>query len=225
MNGVSLKSLKVGRCLAAVLFFVLPGLLWAQEEASSSKDIHRNDSLQSEVSLKSDTLFTLRQEPMGRPTLLSYVSPWRFVGYGTWNVHEGLNANLDLGVVAAASKNSPMRAGSFYTDLSLLYAKPLSERWTAALGTTLSRFSLWHQQQNIVSFEGLVNYMFNEHFSASVFATYNLGDYQAMPLRYGWMGMGPMNDYLPAKSTVGLQFNYKVNPSLSFHVSVWRGDR
>ena len=105
-----------------------------------------------------------------KPTLFTAWSP--FGPVGSWNIHEGLNAQIGAGVTIGWGKNNPFRGGSFFTDVSLLYAKPLSDRWTMAVGTTFSRFRFFDDTMLLGSVYGMANYQFNERLSGTIYGSY-----------------------------------------------------
>jgi len=90
-----------------------------------------------------------------------------------WNLHEGFNAQLDLGVMVGFGRNNPFRGGSFFYNISLAYAKPLSPRWTVALGGTLSRFRFFNENTFAENAFLLANYQFNEHWDTTIYTSYN----------------------------------------------------
>lgn len=133
-------------------------------------------TLEREVALDSarNTIAYIPRFAMQRPSLFTFWAPTSPFGWGTtWDVHEGFNAQIGMGVIVGFGKNNPFKGASFYTDLSLIYAKPVSEHWTLALGGTLSRFKFFNDNVFTGSVFALGNYRFNEHWSASVYASYN----------------------------------------------------
>lgn len=109
-----------------------------------------------------------------RPYMFTLWSPTSPFGWGTpWDIHEGFNAQIGLGVMVGFGKNNPFRGASLYQDLSLLYAKPIDNHWTLALGGTLSHFMLYGKSTFAGNIFALANYKIDDHWSASIYASYN----------------------------------------------------
>lgn len=125
-----------------------------------------------------------------RPYLFSLWMPTSPLLWGTpLDLHDGFNAQIGLGVIAGFGKNNPFKGASFYTDITLAYAKQLDDHWSVALGGTLSRFKMWNENVWSGNLFAVGNYKFNEHWSASIYGSYN-----HIPEGMGYMGMyGPMN--------------------------------
>lgn len=144
-----------------------------------------------------------------RPTLFSHWSSafpmWGPTNY--WDVHEGLNGEIGAGVMVGFGKNNPFKGASFFSDVSLLYAKSLGERWTIAVGGTLSRFSMWDETMLTGSATALANYRFNEHLSATLSASYHdsLNDKPYLP-------------FMNRCAEIGADFNYKFNNGVTLGI-------
>lgn len=125
-----------------------------------------------------------------RPYLFSLWMPTSPLLWGTpLDLHDGFNAQIGLGVIAGFGKNNPFKGASFYTDITLAYAKQLDNHWSVALGGTLSRFKMWNENVWSGNLFAVGNYKFNEHWSASIYGSYN-----HIPEGMGYIDMyGPMN--------------------------------
>lgn len=152
--------------------------------------------------LSCDTISLPMPFAFGRPTLFSHWNSafpmWGATNY--WDVHEGLNGQIGAGVMFGFGKNNPFKGASFFNDVSLLYAKSLGERWTLAVGGTMSRFRMWDETMLTGSATVLANYKFNEHLNATLSASYHdtLNDKPYLPL-------------MDKCAEIGADINYKFN--------------
>lgn len=135
-----------------------------------------------------------------------------------WDLHEGLNAQIGAGVMVGFGKYNPFKGASFFTDVSMAYAKQLDSHWSVALGGTLSHFKMWNKNEWAGDLFGIANYKFDEHWSASIYASYN-----HMPL-----GMGIHGLYAPFDMTyfnqnfarIGGEVTYRFNNNYSISVGI-----
>lgn len=140
---------------------------------------------------------------------------------GLWDVHEGLNAEIGMGVMVGFGKNNPFKGASFYEDATLLYAKSLGKHWSVALGGSLSRFKMWNKNEFCGDVFALGNYKFDDHWSASIYASYN-----HMPAGMGFYGMygmfgGPdMMNFNENVARIGGEVTYKFNEKCAVSVGV-----
>ena len=144
------------------------------------------------------------------PMLFTSWSPLSFGGT-FWDIHEGLNAQVDAGVTVGWGKHNPFRGGSFFTDVSLLYAKPLTDCWTVAVGGTLSRFRFFDNYVTTASVQALANYQFNEHLSGTVYGMYH------HPLNSD-KGFRPSPLFYQHCATVGAELNYRFNNNVTLGI-------
>lgn len=156
---------------------------------------------------------------MTRPYLFS---TWMPTGPSMWGIpldlHEGLNAQIGAGVMVGFGKNNPFKGASFYTDVSLVYAKQLDKHWSVALGGTLSRFKMWNDYQLSGNVFAIANYKFNEHWSASAYASYN-----HMPEAWSCFGVySPMNfnRFNENFARIGGEVTYKFNENFAVSLGV-----
>lgn len=126
------------------------------------------------------------------------------------DLHKGFNAQVGMGVMVGFGKNNPFKGASFYTDVTLAYARQLSEHWSVALGGTLSRFRMWNENVWSGNVFAVGNYRFNEHWSASVYGSYN-----HMPEGMGLYNYGAFNDQC---ARIGGEITYRFNEK--FAVSI-----
>lgn len=159
------------------------------------------------------TSFSLPYYSVHRPLLFTSWMPTSPFGWGMpWDMHEGFNAQLGLGVMVGFGKNNPFKGASFFTDLSLSYVKPLSNRWTLALGGTLSMFKFFNNNVFAGSAFAIANYKFDEHWSASIYASYN-----HMPEGFGMYNFSTFSDKC---ARIGGEVTYKFNEKFAVSVGL-----
>ena len=152
----------------------------------------------------------------GRPTLFTSWMPMGPFGWGSgWDLHEGLNAQVGMGVMVGFGKGNPFKGASFFTDASLAYAKQIDRHWSVALGGTLSRFKMWDKNEWSGNLFGIANYQFDEHWSASVYASYN-----HMPLGADMFGFQEMAHFNENFARFGGEVTYKFNENCAISVGV-----
>lgn len=160
----------------------------------------------SQLSAFKSSLSTLSLYRWGKPNLFSLWSPSYPFGWGAgmWDLHEGLNGEIGAGVTVGWGKNNPFKGASFFTDVSLMYVKPISDKWTVAIGGTVSRFRFFNENQVMGSVTAMANYQFNEHLSATIFGAYH----------DNFSGTNTFNCFSPFLercAEVGANFSYKFN--------------
>ncbi len=136
---------------------------------------------------------------------------------GTWDLHQGLNANIEMGVRVGWGKNNPWRGASFFSNLSGMYVMPLSKdgRWNAGLGGYYSNFRMWGDRKNTLGLMGFVDYQINDRLNAGFFATHDfglVGDKTAPFSPMPWLDS-------PA-TTIGANMGIKVSESVRLNVSM-----
>lgn len=149
-------------------------------------------------------------------TMWMPTSPFNY-GYG-WDLHEGLNGQIGMGVMVGFGKYNPFKGASFFTDASLVYAREIDKHWSVALGGTLSRFKMWDKNEWATQVFGIANYKFDNHWSASVYASYN-----HMPHGMGMYGLYAPFDMMYFNQNfarIGGEVTYRFNNNCSISVGV-----
>lgn len=193
-------------------------------------------------SVKTDTLHLPTLDYMGRVPGHRYMWYPMMGGFGGWNVHEGLNVNVGLSAFTSFGKNSFNGWGQ---NLSAVYAKPLNDKWSIAVGAYLNNYSTNYGSFRCAGITGVVSYRFNEHWEAYVYGQkafmdnrsslfghygpYGYGPYGFGPYGFGYpmhplYDMGMMGDRIGAgvtwmpndKFSFSVQFEYDSYPN-SFH--------
>lgn len=196
------------KALAIVLMLASFLQLSAQEvlDKVQVSDLQPNDTLY----IKDATLMEFK------PTLFSLVAPWRTFGYSNWDIHRGFNASIDMGVMVGFGHYNPFKGGSFFHNISGVYAQPIGKRWTLAAGAELERYRLFSKYVNNLTVEGLASYRLNEKMSLTGFASHTFGK-GLTPNNYSMIVLPYLMDN---RTTVGADFGMKVNNNFSFHVGV-----
>lgn len=147
------------------------------------------------------------------PTIFTSYMPIGPFGWNAlWDLHEGFNTQIGMGVMVGFGKHNPFKGASFYTDISLAYAKQLDEHWSVALGGGLSRFKMWNKNEWAGNVFALANYKFDEHWSASMYGSLN-----RMPEGFGMYNYDMFNDQC---ARIGGEVTYKFNEKFSVSVGV-----
>lgn len=161
------------------------------------------------------------------PAAFSLCNTFTPFGTGYWNLHEGLNAQIGAGVTVGWGKYNPFRGGSFFTDISLIYARPVTDRLTLAIGGTVSRFKFYGDPVVTGSVMALANYRFNEHLSGTIYGAYhdNLSGNTAFHSLYSLDSFHTFNTlnspYLPFLgrcAEIGAEMTYKFNNGVTVGV-------
>lgn len=141
-----------------LLLAVVPMSLVAQTE---------KDTLSLSVPMQGETM---------RPLPITLIAP-TYWGVAPLTLHQGLNAEVGLGVRVGFGKRNPWKGASFFTTLTALYAMPLSKdgRWTAAVGGYYDNYRLWNSRVNQLGLMGLVDYRLNERLNLSAFLMHDFG--------------------------------------------------
>ncbi len=183
-----------------------------------------------------DSLHLPALDSMGR--VYSYNS-WRYPylgSFGMWDIHEGLNVQLGLSAFTSFSKDGMNGWGQ---NISAVYAKPINDRLSIAVGGYLNNYSTNYGPVRSAGISAVLNYRFSEHWEAYAFVQKGFydnrndfymryGAYGYGPFGYGFMpmyDMGMFGDRIgagvtwhPTQSTsVQVQFEVSSDPRHSFH--------
>lgn len=184
-----------------------------------------------------DTLHLPTLDYMGRVPGRRYMWYPMMGAFGGWDVHEGLNVNVGLSAFTSFGKHSFNGWGQ---NLSAIYAKPLNDKWSIAVGAYLNNLSTNYGALRSAGITGVVSYRFNEHWEAYIYGQKafmdnsspllrRYGPYMYGPYGYGYpmfpfYDMGMMGDRIGAgvtwmpndKFSFSVQFEYDSYPN-SFH--------
>ena len=170
------------------------------------------------------------QMPLNIPTLTSYgtMPSWRWPyrmwgGWHAWDVHEGLNVSLGASVFSTFGSGNTYKGAGFSQTASLVYAKPLTEKLSIAVGGYLNNMTWAHADGREAGLTAVLGYQFDEHWSGYVYGQKSLMTGGSLPY--------PMMDMTELGDRVGAAVRYNFNPAVSVQVSFeyvkpqdsWRG--
>lgn len=139
--------------------------------------------------------------------------PHYYGGYHTWNMHEGLNVSLGASVFSTFGSGNTYKGAGFSQNLAMMYAKPLTDRLSIAVGGYFGSMQWAHQTYRDAGITAVLGYQFDEHWSGYVYAQKSLvGSNNMMP--YTLRQLNDLGD------RIGATVRYDFNPSFSIQVSV-----
>lgn len=195
-------------CIAALI--CLP--LLAQNEGKSS-DIAPIDN----EAVMPDTAIIVHT-PLHIPTLTSLgtmpsmrLYPYMWGGFHSWDVHEGLNASLGASIFSTFGSGHTYSGAGFSQNISLVYALPLSQRLSLAVGGYFNNMQWAHDTYRDAGLTAVLGYQFDEHWSAYLYGQKSLTNTRLLPPAL--MDMGEIGD------RIGAAVRYSFNPSFSVQVS------
>lgn len=161
--------------------------------------------------LASDTLALPLFNSLGQPRRLIY-GPLMWGGWYDWQLHRGLNVSLGASVFAQWGKGAWYKGAGFNQRISMMYAQPLSDRLTLAVGGYFSNTSWAHDAWRNAGVTALLGYRFSDRWEAYVYAQKSLVENRLMPL--------PLYDLNSLGDRIGAAVRYNVSPSFSVQVSL-----
>lgn len=186
--------------------------MWAQEDVTT------------EITEKGDTLYLQAVDMNGqvRPHIMY---PMHYAGWYGWDLHQGLNINVGLSAFTQFGKHARHGVG-FSQNLSAIYATPLSEKLSLALGGYINNVNWDGDNYRSGGINAQLGYRFDEHWEAYLYAQKTL--YNNMPHYnwYGYRGMYPMDMMMPYDAymynvdRIGAAVRYNFNPSFSIQLNV-----
>lgn len=178
----------------------------ADHEAIS--DFHDEASLY----MPSDTLHLPVLNTLGQVQPIS-LYPLGWMGYYSWDLHEGLNVNFGASVFAAFGKHTPSGAG-FGQNISAMYATSLTPRLSIAVGGYFSNLYWAHNSFRDGGFNAVVGYKFDEHWEGYIYGQKSIMTRRMPPLLYDINHLG---------DRIGAAVKYNISPQMSFMISVESG--
>lgn len=159
-------------------------------------------------------------------------------GWNGWALHKGLNVQVGASVFAEFGKGAHRGAG-FQENISLLYAMPITNKLSLAVGGYLNNINYAGTNLYDAGLSAVLGYRFNEHWEAYIFAQKSLANNAARRMRYslydgyyGGFGMGAfgrnalgfspysMYDIGNIGDRIGATLRYNFNPSFSMEVTI-----
>ncbi len=153
------------------------------------------------------------------------IYPMTWGGCGNWDLHPGLNMSIGASVFAQFGRGAHGGAG-FGQNISLMYALPVNDRLSVAVGGYLNNVYWAHNSYRDAGLTAVVGYKFNDRWEAYIYGqksitnNYGIGPYGIAP--YTLYDMRAIGD------RIGAAVKYNVNSSMSIQVSfenVWLPNR
>ena len=163
-----------------------------------------NDSI--EFSLPSPVPPTRELLPFG----MYGITPFRYQGYNTWDLHKGFNASLGMNISAGFGKHALHGVG-FGQDAAFLYAIPLNSRLSVAGGVYATNMNWGKYQYRNVGVAAIAAFKVNDCITLYGYGNKSL-------LRDKYLPAYPLPNYAPDK--FGGMVNFKVGESASFSIGV-----
>lgn len=157
-----------------------------------------------------DTTFSL--PPLTyRGTIATYPYLGGFTGFGNWDLHPGINASLSASAIFGLGRNS---SSGFANSAAVMYAGQLMPKLSFSIGGYTSFLDYGRHQMKDAGFSVMLNYRFDEHWEAAVFAQKSLMQ-PRMPMQNMWWLGADFGD------KIGAMVKYNINPHFSVQLSVW----
>lgn len=132
--------------------------------------------------------------------------------YGMWILHEGLNVSLGFSVFSTFGSGDTWSGAGFGQNLSMMYAKPLNQRLSLAVGGYLSNATWAHDTFREAGLTAVLGYQFDEHWSGYLYGQKSLHRYQPMPCL--------MRDISDMGDKIGAAIRYSFSPSFSVQLNI-----
>ena len=157
-----------------------------------------------------DTTFSL--PPLTyRGTIATYPYLGGFTGFGNWDLHPGINASLSASAIFGLGRNS---SSGFANSAAVMYAGQLMPKLSFSIGGYTSFLDYGRHHMKDAGFSAMLNYRFDEHWEAAVFAQKSLMQ-PRMPMQNMWWLGADFGD------KIGAMVKYNINPHFSVQLSVW----
>ncbi len=129
-------------------------------------------------------------------------------GYGTRNLHAGINASVDLSAFTSFGKH---HFSGTAERIDLMYGAQLNDKLSVAAGGYFENFNTNMGSYRAAGIAAMLDYRFNEHWEAYVYAQKNIL-YNASGSRFGmWNGLNAYDYYGNFADRIGLGLRYNFN--------------
>ena len=147
------------------------------------------------------------------------LSPYWYGRWNNWQLHSGLNVSLGASVSAQFGKHARSGVG-FGQSISAMYAMPLSERASLAVGGYFNNLSWGRDNFREAGLSAVFGYQFDEHWEAYIYAQKSLtNNHKApLPLYSSMYSLGGLHNGWGDR--IGAAVRYNFNPSFSIEVSL-----
>ena len=136
--------------------------------------------------------------------------PCSWFGWYDWQLHKGLNVNLGASVFATFG-DGPWSGTGFTNSISAMYAVPLTDKLSLAVGGYLNNLYWAHDAYHDAGLNAVLGYKFNEHWEGYIFGQKSMTN-KMIPL--------PLYDMSNIGDRIGAAVKYNFNPKFSIQVTV-----
>ena len=157
-----------------------------------------------------DSLHLPLMDASGRVLSAGYM-PFGLMNWSSFGLHRGLNLSVGASVFAQFGKHAHGGVG-FTQHISALYAMPLTNRLSLAVGGYFDQMQWNHNTVHDAGLTAVLGYQFNEHWEAYLYGQKSLVNSRDVP--YYLYDIGAVGD------KIGAAVKYNFNPSLSIQMSV-----
>ena len=165
---------------------------------------------QGAMPMAQDSLYLPLLNRFGQTRSIGIYPLW-WGGWYDWQLHKGLNVNLGASVFAQFGKNAWHKGAGFQQNISLMYAQPITDHLSLAVGGYFNNISWAHDSWRDAGVNAVLGYRFDDHLEAYLYAQKSLVN-KAMPL--------PLYDMSAIGDRIGAAVRYNFSPSFSIQVSV-----
>ncbi|MCD8202503.1 MAG: hypothetical protein LUD48_02530 [Prevotella sp.] len=141
--------------------------------------------------------------------------PMNWDGWYDWELHKGLNVNIGVSAFASFGK-SPWRGTGFGQSISMMYAEPITDKLSIAVGGYLDNLYWSHDSYRDAGINAVIGYKFDEHWEGYIYGQKSLVN-SRMPM--------PFYDISNIGDRIGAAIKYNFNPSFSIQISVENSTR
>ena len=171
-------------------------------------DIYVYDGYRGEPLAEADSLHLPVLNRYGQTYINMY--PYSWMGWYDWQLHKGLNVSLGASVFASFG-DGPWSGTGFTNSISGMYAVPLTNKISLAVGGYLNNLYWAHDAYHDAGLNAVLGYKFNEHWEGYLFGQKSLTN-KFIPL--------PLYDMSNAGDRIGAAVKYNFNPKFSIQVTV-----
>ncbi len=171
-------------------------------------DIDSNDDYALQDSLHLPNLNRYGQTAIG-------MYPMNWNGWYDWELHKGLNVNIGVSAFASFGKR-PWRGTGFGQSISMMYAEPITDKLSIAVGGYLDNLYWSHDSYRDAGINAVIGYKFDEHWEGYIYGQKSLVN-SRMPM--------PFYDISNIGDRIGAAIKYNFNPSFSIQISVENSTR
>lgn len=212
--------MKIKNYVLATLFVVSAAVVSAQENryvgAAHVADVPNGIVAEPVAAIDSLTLPRLNMLGQVMPPLTRWYGMYPMfsgLGWGSWELHKGLNMSLGASVFAQFGKHAHHGAG-FSQNLSAMYAASLTDNLSLAAGGYLNNTYWGHDAYRDAGLSAVLGYRFDDHWEAYLYGQKSL---VSSNIPYPLYDMNALGD------RIGAAVKYNFTKSFSVTLSVEKG--